>query len=146
MIARVWQGVVPRAKADVYGRYLSDSDRGVGDYERVAGNRGVCLLRRDEGDRTRFLLISLWDSRRAIEGYTGPDIDSARYFAFDRECLIEPDPQVAHYEVLVPPTVETASGSAPGGKPRRASRPASRPALRITRRPPARRPRGRRRS
>lgn len=101
MIARVWHGVVPREKADGYGTYLSDSDLGVRDYQRLPGNRGVCLLRRTEGDRVHFLLISLWDSRRAIEGYTGPDVDKARYFAYDRECLIEPEPNVAHYEVLV---------------------------------------------
>jgi len=37
MIARVWHGVVPLEKSDEYGRYLSDSDRGVRDYQRVPG-------------------------------------------------------------------------------------------------------------
>jgi len=101
MIARVWHGVVPIGKADAYGAYLSDSDRGVRDYRRVPGNRGVHLLRRTDGNRVHFLLISLWDSRRAIEGYTGPDVERARYFPFDLECLLEPEPDVAHYEVLV---------------------------------------------
>ena len=101
MIARVWHGMVPIEKADAYGRYLADSDRGVIDYQRVPGNRGVTLLRRDTGDRAHFLLISLWDSRASIEGYTGPDVEQARYFPFDRECLIDPEPTVAHYDVLV---------------------------------------------
>ena len=100
MTARVWHGVVPIDKAEGYGRYLADSDRGVIDYQRLPGNRGVCLLRRVEGDRAHFLLVSLWDSRAAIEGYTGPDVESARYFPYDRECLIDPEPTVAHYEVL----------------------------------------------
>ena len=103
MIARVWHGVVPAEKADGYGRYLADSDRGVRDYQRVEGNRGVCLLRRAQGDRVHFLLISLWDSRQAIEDYAGSDIERAQYFDYDRECLLEPEPEVAHYEVLVPP-------------------------------------------
>ena len=103
MVARVWHGVVPREKADGYGTYLSDSDRGVRDYQRLPGNRGVCLLRRDEGDRAHFLLISLWDSRAAIEGYAGKDIDRAQYFPYDRECLLEPEPNVTHYDVLVAP-------------------------------------------
>ncbi|HXH27932.1 MAG TPA: antibiotic biosynthesis monooxygenase [Candidatus Polarisedimenticolia bacterium] len=103
MIARVWQGVVPLAKAEAYGRYLSDSERGVGDYRRLPGNRGALLLRRDEGDRSRFLLISLWESRQAIEAYAGKDIDRAQYFPFDRDCLLDPDPEVAHYEVLSAP-------------------------------------------
>jgi heme-degrading monooxygenase HmoA len=104
MIARVWHGVVPPEKAESYGRYLADSERGVIDYQQVPGNRGTYLLRRDEGDRTHFLLISLWDSRRAIEGYAGPEIERARYFPFDLECLLEPEPNVAHYEVVVGPS------------------------------------------
>ncbi|MGE5243776.1 MAG: hypothetical protein ACM3SQ_06085 [Betaproteobacteria bacterium] len=48
-----------------------------------------------------FLLVSLWESRDAIEAYAGADIERARYFPYDRECLIEPEPDVAHYEVLV---------------------------------------------
>ena len=80
MIARVWQGVVPREKAEGYERYLVASDRGVGDYRRIAGNRGVYLMRRAEGERVRFLLISLWDSREAIAGYAGADIEKAQYF------------------------------------------------------------------
>jgi len=103
MIARVWQGVVPLAKADAYGRFLADSERGVGDYRRLPGNRGALLLRHDEGDRTRFLLISLWESRRAVEGYAGKEIERAQYFPFDRECLLDPDPFVPHYEVLAAP-------------------------------------------
>jgi heme-degrading monooxygenase HmoA len=103
MVARVWHGVVPEDKAEDYGRYLADSDRGVRDYRRTAGNRGVCLLRRVQDGRAHFLLISLWDSRRAIEAYAGADIDRARYFPYDRECLIDPEPMVSHYEVLVAP-------------------------------------------
>ena len=101
MVARVWHGVVPAAKAEGYGTYLSDSDRGVRDYQRVEGNRGAYLLRRLQGDRAHFLLISLWDSREAIEGYAGPDIDRAQYFPYDHECLLEPESSVAHYDVLV---------------------------------------------
>jgi heme-degrading monooxygenase HmoA len=100
MIARVWHGVVPIEKANAYSAYLADSDRGVMDYQRLAGNRGVCLLKDARGDRVHFLLISFWDSRQAIEQYAGPNIEEARYFAFDRECLIDAEPHVAHYEVL----------------------------------------------
>ena len=103
MIARVWHGVVPLEKADGYGNYLADSDRGVRDYKSVPGNRGVCLLRRVQDDRVHFLLISLWDSRKAIEGYTGPDIERAQYFPYDLECLLDPEPNVAHYEVMIAP-------------------------------------------
>lgn len=101
MIARVWHGVVPAGKADGYGAYLADSDRGVRDYQRLPGNRGVCLLRRAEGDRVHFTLISFWDSREAIQAYAGEDIERAQYFPYDLECLIEPETFVTHHEVEV---------------------------------------------
>ena len=101
MIARVWHGVVPQSKADGYAEYLSDSDLGVLDYQRTPGNRGVTLLRRDEGEHVHFLLVSFWESREAIQAYSGPNIEQARYHAYDRECLIEPERNVTHYEVLV---------------------------------------------
>lgn len=100
MIARVWNGVVAAEKAEAYGRYLADSERGVGDYARTPGNLGYTLLRREEGGRVRFTLISLWESRDAIAAYAGADIERAQYFPFDLECLIDPDPNVRHYEVL----------------------------------------------
>lgn len=100
MIARVWNGVVPLEKASGYSEYLADSDLGVRAYQAVRGNRGVSLLRRVEGDRVHFLLISLWESADAIREYTGPDIERARYFDYDLECLLDPEPTVRHYEVL----------------------------------------------
>ena len=101
MIARMWHGVVPAGKADDYQRYLVESERGVEDYRRLPGNRGVTLLRRADGDRVHFLLISLWESREAIRAYTGPDVERAQYFAFDLECLVDPEPNVVHYEVVL---------------------------------------------
>lgn len=101
MIARVWRGSVPLDKAEGYERYLTDSDRGVRDYRAIRGNRGAALLRRSEGDRVEFVLISFWESEAAIRDYAGgPEVDRARYFDYDLECLIEPDPTVAHYEVV----------------------------------------------
>lgn len=104
MVARVWHGVVPVEKADAYGRYLAEGERGVRDYLATPGNRGAYLLRRQEADRVHFVLISLWQSRQAISAYAGPDIDQARYFPYDLECLIEPEASVTHYEVMVAPT------------------------------------------
>jgi heme-degrading monooxygenase HmoA len=101
MIARVWHGVVPTDKAEGYARYLSDSERGVRDYQDTPGNRGVCLLRRTSGDVVHFLLVSFWDSGEAIRAYAGPDIERARYFPYDLECLVDPETEVQHYEVLV---------------------------------------------
>jgi heme-degrading monooxygenase HmoA len=103
MIARVWQGVVPAEKADGYARYLADSELGVKAYRAIPGNRGALLLRRRDGSRTHFLLISLWESEDAVRAYAGPEIERAQYFDLDLECLLDPEPIVPHYEVLAAP-------------------------------------------
>ncbi len=98
MIARVWHGVVRDEKADDYTQYLTGF--GLQDYQAVPGNCGVQLLRRSEGVHVHLLLLSFWSSREAIEAYAGPDIERAHYYPYDLECLVDPEPRVAHYEVV----------------------------------------------
>ena len=100
MIARVWHGVVPAEKAEGYAEYLACSELGVPAYQAIPGNRGAALVRRAEGSIVHFLLISYWDSPDAIRRYTGPDMERAQYFTYDLECLVDPEPAVAHFEVL----------------------------------------------
>jgi hypothetical protein len=58
MIARIWQGVVRLDDADVYADYICET--GFAEYAQTSGNRGAWMLRRDEGDRTEFITLSLW--------------------------------------------------------------------------------------
>lgn len=98
MIARTWHGAVPADKAADYYEYLTAT--GVPDYRKTAGNRGVMVLRRTDGDVTHFLLVTFWDSLYAIEAFAGKDIDRARYYPEDSEYLLELEPHVTHYDVL----------------------------------------------
>src|SRR5262245_37976622 len=98
MIARAWHGAVPTAKAEAYTRFLRE--RAIPDYQSTPGNRGVYILRRIHDDRADFLLVSLWDSREAIAGFAGAEIDKARYYPEDDGYLLEKDPHVTHYEVV----------------------------------------------
>jgi heme-degrading monooxygenase HmoA len=99
MIARTWHGRVPAAKADAYHDYLLRT--GVADYARTAGNRGVYVLRHLEGEVSHFLLITHWDSVEAIKGFAGEDYERARYYPEDDDFLLEREPFVTHYEVLL---------------------------------------------
>ena len=101
MIARTWHGLTAAAQADAYLDYLNET--GVPDLQATQGNRGVYVLRRLEGDQAHFLLISLWVSRQAIEKFAGADIEIARYYPKDQEFLLELEPMVTHYEVMVEP-------------------------------------------
>lgn len=101
MIARTWHGVTPAAKADEYLDFLHRT--GIPDYQATEGNRGVYVLRRIEGDQAHFLLISLWESFDAIRKFAGDDVERAKYYPEDPTFLLELEPTVTHYEVLVQP-------------------------------------------
>lgn len=97
MIARLWRGETRREDADAYQQVLEAT--GVRDYRATPGNRGVWLLRREEGARTEFLLLTAWDSRASIETFAGKDIGQARYYQQDREYLLDFRKTVDHFDV-----------------------------------------------
>ena len=101
MIARAWHGMTPASKADAYFELLKRT--GMKDYRSTPGNYGAYVLRRMEGDRAHFLLISLWESMDAIRKFAGPEPEQARYYPEDKDFLLEFEPQVVHYDVLAQP-------------------------------------------
>lgn len=101
MISRIWHGVTAADRSDEYLEYLNKT--GVPDYQATDGNWGVYVLRRIEGDKAHFLLLSLWQSTDAIVKFAGPDMERARYYPEDKAYLLEFEPTVTHYEVLVQP-------------------------------------------
>ena len=108
MIARTWHGAVPAEKADAYFDYLMRT--GVPGLKGTKGNRGVYVLRRNEGDQAHFFMISLWESREAIRAFAGDDIERARYYPEDEAFLLELEPHVTHYEVLLGPEEDMLGG------------------------------------
>ena len=98
MIARIWRGVVRTEDAEEYAVYIRDT--GFSEYAETPGNRGAHMLRRDEDGRTEFITLSFWDSREAIQGFAGEDIERAVLYPEDERYLIERDPTVKHYEVV----------------------------------------------
>jgi heme-degrading monooxygenase HmoA len=101
LIARVWHGVTPAAKAEAYTEYLYGT--GVRDCRATPGNRGVYVLRRVQGDQARFTFISLWESVDAIRRFAGDEYEKAHYYPEDRAFLIELEPFVEHYDVMAAP-------------------------------------------
>src|SRR6266705_4425572 len=102
MIARTWHGVTAASKADAYYEVLQES--GLKEYRATPGNQGVIVLRRTEGDRTHFLLITFWESFDAIRRFAGPNPERAVYYPKDKEFLLEFEPTVTHYDVLLSQT------------------------------------------
>ena len=97
MIARIWQGVVRAEDAEAYARYVQET--GIEGYLTTPGNRGAWVRWRTDGDRAEFITMSLWESRQAIEGFAGQDIEKAVFFPEDDRFLLERDLRVRHYEV-----------------------------------------------
>ena len=97
MIARTWHGRTATGKADEYLKFLIE--RAIPDYQSIAGNHGVTILRRIQSEETHFLILTLWESRAAIEAFAGADIERAKYYAEDQAFLLEFEPTVTHYEV-----------------------------------------------
>jgi heme-degrading monooxygenase HmoA len=98
MIARTWAGATRAADADAYLDYLHTT--GFAEYRRTPGNRGVVALRRLDGDRAEFLLLTLWDSEEAIRRFAGDDIERAVFYPEDDRFLVARDQRVRHYQVV----------------------------------------------
>src|SRR4030095_2758129 len=99
MVARLWRGATRVEKANAYVEYLRRT--GATECRRAPGNQGVTILRAIYADRADFLFISFWESLSAIKGFAGPSIDEAVYYPEDSEFLLEMEPGVIHYEVVV---------------------------------------------
>jgi heme-degrading monooxygenase HmoA len=99
MIVSMWHGVTPASKADAYLDYLKAT--GVKEYRAIEGNRGVQVLRSISDGRAEFLIVSYWESFDAVRKFAGDEIDKSVYYPEDKEYLLEFEPKVVHYEVLV---------------------------------------------
>ncbi len=105
MIARIWKGAVRRQDGDDYARYMRET--GVAAYARTPGNQGVWMLRRDVGERTEFVMFTLWDSLEAVRAFAGDDYETAVFYPEDERFLVERELTATHYQV----DTQVATGS-----------------------------------
>ncbi|MCP6762444.1 MAG: antibiotic biosynthesis monooxygenase [Fischerella sp. CENA71] len=98
-IARIWHGRTLSSKADEYYAYLKEA--GIKKIESIPGNLGAQVFRRTSGNITDFTVISYWESLDAIRKFAGNDIEKTRFLPRDKEYLLELEPNVKHFEVLL---------------------------------------------
>ncbi len=118
MIARTWRGATRVEDAEAYLRYLHRT--GFAGYRETPGNLGAVGLRRIDGDRAVFLILSFWESTDAIRRFAGDAIERAVFFPEDDRFLVERDDRVEHFEVVYRDGAgreEAESPSAPAGVP-----------------------------
>jgi hypothetical protein len=61
----------------------------------------MLVLRKVEAQKAHFLLFSFWDTEDAIRTSAGEDLPKPRYYPEDKKFLLELEPTVEHYEILV---------------------------------------------
>lgn len=98
MIIRMWHGRVPTSKAEAYRKFVNE--RAIPDYQSVEGNISVHILERTEGDITHFITLTFWQDLDSIKAFAGEDVEAAKYYAEDKDFLLEFEPRVVHYEVV----------------------------------------------
>jgi heme-degrading monooxygenase HmoA len=60
----------------------------------------VRILHRNGEEASHFYILTTWESRDAIEGFAGKDIEAAKYYPEDKQFLLEFEPKVQHFEIL----------------------------------------------
>jgi heme-degrading monooxygenase HmoA len=99
VIARTWRGWTKREDADAYFEYVEET--GGRAARSTPGNLGFYVLRRDQGDRTEFVTMSLWESQDAIRAFAGDNLEVVFYPDDDR-FLVDRETFVTHYEIAGP--------------------------------------------
>ena len=74
--------------------------RAAPDYRSVAGLEKLFFTRRNEGDVSHFLLITVWDSIDSVKKFAGENPEIAKYYPEDDEYLLEKEEYSQNYQVF----------------------------------------------
>lgn len=96
-IVRTWRGATRAEDGDAYLGYLLAT--GLAAYRSTPGNLGALALRRVDGGRAEFLVLSLWDSEAAVRRFAGDDPGRAVFYPEDERFLVDRDDHVDHWHV-----------------------------------------------
>lgn len=101
MIARIWHGWTAPANADAYEALLrSEIFPGIHG-RRIAGLRGIDLLRRPAGAEVEFVTVMWFESLDDVRAFAGADHEVAVVPPEARRLLLRFDARSAHYDVIV---------------------------------------------
>lgn len=97
MIARVWRGITPIEQADAYLQHLQETAMPV--LRTQPGLESAWTLRREQGDKCEFQLVTVWDSIDSMRAWAGGDAERSVYFDEDERYLLGMEPLVRLYDV-----------------------------------------------
>ncbi|GAB3024455.1 MULTISPECIES: antibiotic biosynthesis monooxygenase [Oleiagrimonas] len=96
MIARIWRGITSRDLADEYLAHLQEQA-----VPRLEGAKGLLhsyILQREQGDKSEFQVITLWDSHESMQAWVGGDPERAVYLDEEDRFLLDMEPLVRLYD------------------------------------------------
>ncbi len=98
MIVRTWHGRTRLSDADEYEAFMKK--RAAPDYGSVAGLENLFFTRRNEGDVSHFLLVTIWKSIESVKDFAGENPEIAKYYPEDDEYLLEKEEHAQNYQVF----------------------------------------------
>ncbi len=98
MILRTWHGRTALKDAAAYEKFMTE--RAGADYASVDGFRKLYFTRRDEGEISHFLLVTVWDSLDAVKRFAGDDPSKAKYYPEDDRYLLEKEAASLNYAIF----------------------------------------------
>ena len=98
MIARIWHGTTKLSDMEEYTQFMQD--KAVPDYKGTDGFVKLSFLRHVEGDIAHFTLVTYWENLEVIKNFAGEDYETPKYYAKDKQFLLEFEDKVIHYEVF----------------------------------------------
>lgn len=98
MIFRVWRGQATPGNADGYFRHLTGTV--LPGLTRIRGFRGSFVLRRQAAGQIEFLVLTQWESQRAIREFAGEQMETAVVQPEAQALLAGYDDFVRHYDLV----------------------------------------------
>jgi len=101
MISRIWHGWTSPRNAAAYESLLREEIFAGIENRRIAGFRGIQLLRRDAGTEVEFVTIMNFDSLDAVRDFAGDDYEAAVVPPAARAVLLRFDARSQHYDIRI---------------------------------------------
>jgi hypothetical protein len=98
MISRQWRGLAKSSHADRYVEHLREET--FLKLKKIPGFASASILRRTVPDGVEFLIVTTWESIDAIQGFAGPDVETAVVPPNVQAMMVEYDDRVRHYEIV----------------------------------------------
>ncbi|MEM9704468.1 MAG: antibiotic biosynthesis monooxygenase [Pseudomonadota bacterium] len=98
MILRTWHGETRRADGDAYETFMRE--RAAPDYASVDGLLKLVFTRRDEGEVSHFLLVTVWRDEEAVARFAGADPSKAKYYPEDDKFLLGKEDKALNHRVF----------------------------------------------